>query len=41
MRSLNLLTLTFGSICFFAASSDAEGYSPRAGQVHPDFISSP
>jgi len=38
MRNLSLLMLTFGSLHFFAAPSDADGYSPRAGQVHPDFI---
>ena len=37
MRNLSLLMMTFGSICFFAAPSDADGYSPRVGQVHPDF----
>ena len=38
MRNLSLLMLTFGSLCFFAAQSDADGYSPRVGQAHPDFI---
>ena len=38
MRNLSLLMLTFGSIFFFAAPSNADGYSPRVGQVHPDFI---
>ena len=37
MRNLSLLMLTFGSLCFFAAPSNANGYSPRVGQVHPDF----
>ncbi len=37
MRNLSLLMLTFGSLCFFAAPSDADGYSPRIGQAHPDF----
>ncbi|MBC8468042.1 MAG: hypothetical protein H8D56_01110 [Planctomycetes bacterium] len=37
MRNLSLLMMTFGSLCFFAAPSDADGYSPRVGQVHPDF----
>jgi hypothetical protein len=30
--------MTFGSLCFFAASSNADGYSPRVNQPHPDFI---
>ena len=38
MRNLSLLMLTFGSIFFFAVPSDAYGYSPRVGQVHPDFV---
>ena len=38
MRNLSLLMLTFGSLCFFAVPSDANGYSPRVGQAHPDFI---
>jgi hypothetical protein len=38
MRNLSLLIMTFGSICFFTAPSNADGYSPRVGQVHPDFI---
>ncbi|MHC4560938.1 MAG: peroxiredoxin family protein [Planctomycetota bacterium] len=37
MRNLSLLMMTFGSLFFFASPSDADGYSPRAGQVHPDF----
>lgn len=37
MRNLSLLMMTFGSLYFFAAPSDADGYSLRVGQVHPDF----
>jgi len=37
MQNLNLLMLTCGCLCFFAASSHADGYSPRVGQPHPDF----
>jgi len=37
MRNLSLLMMTFGSIFFFAEPSYADGYSPRVGQVHPDF----
>ncbi len=38
MRNLSLMMLTFGSLCFFASPSNADGYSPRVGQAHPDFI---
>ncbi len=37
MRNLSLLMMTFGSFFFFTAPSDADGYSLRVGQVHPDF----
>jgi hypothetical protein len=37
MRNLSLLMMTLGSLFFFATPSDADGYSPRVGQVHPDF----
>ena len=37
MRNLSLLMMTFGSFYFFAAPSNADGYSLRVGQVHPDF----
>jgi peroxiredoxin len=30
--------MTFVSLCFFAAPSNADGYSPRVGQAHPDFV---
>ncbi|MHC4725596.1 MAG: hypothetical protein ACYS17_00055 [Planctomycetota bacterium] len=38
MRNLSLLIMALGSFCFFAAPSNADGYSPRVGQAHPDFI---
>ncbi|MHC4537121.1 MAG: hypothetical protein ACYS6K_24500 [Planctomycetota bacterium] len=38
MRNLSLLMMIMGSTFFFAAPSDANDYSPRVGQVHPDFI---
>ena len=37
MRNLSLLMMILGSIFFFAAPSDADGYSPSVGQVYPDF----
>ncbi len=37
MRNPSVLMLTFGGLCFFAAMSHADGYSPRVGQPHPDF----
>ncbi len=38
MRKLGLLSLIFG--CWFlpAAGTHAADYSPRVGQLHPDFI---
>ncbi|MHC4512048.1 MAG: peroxiredoxin family protein [Planctomycetota bacterium] len=36
MRNLNLLTLTCGCLCSVAASG-AAAYSPRVGELHPDF----
>jgi hypothetical protein len=37
MRNLSLLTLACGCLCCLAAPSGADGYSPRVGQLHPDF----
>jgi hypothetical protein len=37
IRKLSLLMLACGCLCLLAATSYAEGYSPRLGQVHPDF----
>jgi hypothetical protein len=37
MQNLNLVTFTCGCLCFLAARSHADGYSPRIGQPHPDF----
>jgi hypothetical protein len=37
MKKLNWMILMCGSLFSFAASSHAEGYSPRVEQPHPDF----
>jgi len=37
IRNWSLLMLTWGSLSFNTVSSDAAGYSPQVGQLHPDF----
>jgi len=37
IRNWSLLILTWGCLSFFVNSSHAAGYSPQAGQLHPDF----
>ena len=37
IMNTNLLKLTCGCICAFAATGNA-AYSPQVGQLHPDFI---
>lgn len=37
MQKLKWVMLMCGCIFSFTAPSGAEGYSPRVGQLHPDF----
>lgn len=37
IKNWSLLMLIWGFFSFIAVSSDAAGYSPQVGQLHPDF----
>jgi hypothetical protein len=37
IRNWSLLMLTWGFFSFIAVSPGAAGYSPKVGQLHPDF----
>ena len=37
IRNWSLLMLSLGFFSFLAVPSDAAGYSPRIGELHPDF----
>ena len=37
IRNWSLMMLTWGSLSLNAVSSQAAGYSPQVGQIHPDF----